>query len=116
MLAVEQQWQQKHFNEEVASDDVMWRQQQHVGGAAATDDDVWRRQQHVGRAADSKGGGRGEYGGSNWYNPLLFFHHCCGLCFYLPQVELYGRNSNEGNFVIFSSSQGIYPAGGRIHP
>ncbi len=66
-------------------------------------------------AVDSKGGGRGRYGGGNWYNSLPFFCHRCGLCFNLAYVELYGRNSIKENIAIFPLSQGIYPTGSKMY-
>jgi hypothetical protein len=67
-------------------------------------------------AADSKGGGGGEDGSGNQYSSLLFFSHCCELCFFLAYVVLYSRNSTTGNIAIFLLSQGIYPAGCGIYP
>jgi hypothetical protein len=71
---------------------------------------------HPAVAVHSKGGGGGEDGGGNWYNSLNFFSHCCGLCFCLAYVELYGRNSTMGKIAIFPSSRRIYPAGGGMYP
>ncbi len=82
--------------------------QQPVGGAAASDVGVWRRwtlkaaaEVEMAAAAD-----------------ILFSSSSVIIVgsFRLASVDLYSRNSNERNMVIFPLSQGIYPASGGIYP
>jgi hypothetical protein len=66
--------------------------------------------------AYSKGSSGGGDSSSSQYSSLLFFSNHCGWSLCLDFVELYIRNSNRGNILIFPLSQGKYPAGGGIYP
>ncbi len=118
MLAAEQQREQQRVGEAAKSNVDVLRQQQRFGGAAASNVDVWRLQQQRvrQRRRTPKAVAEVKMAAAIGIILLNFFSHCCGLCFCLASVELYGRNSTTRNIAIFPLSQGIYPAGGRIYP